>query len=529
VLKFGTVYFSSANDKTHSRMTHPARISALLLLAVVLSITVPIKQALSSDGQTEPNGELIAIYEEWRVSDDENMGVVGLGVHHYFSDYFSLGVGSWMAVRGERGGFITLGIDGRLHLPITERIELESGVFVGAGGGRGGYTLSGGGLMVRPYAQLTYDISSWGRLSAGVSHVTFPNGGTIESTRPYISFSLPFYTYMGDGWKDDGLPHALQKQHDKSRSNSLAVVVRDLQPVSDARTTGGAVQDDVTLLGIEWRSYFNDIWYARLETEGAAGGSSRGYMQILVGGGAQIPVADNLYVSADASVGGGGGGGVDTGGGLLLDASAGMYYYLTPSLFAGLSGAYLIAPDGTFEAGSLALKLGYRSGGYSADRKNSVDPSPEKPSNMRLRVVNQTYYKESDLWRTHHADRNVENIGVQIDAFLDRNWYLTGQGLAAYGGDAGAYMTGLVGLGIRKNLIGGVFVNGEGLVGAAGGGGLATGSGLVWQGNVGLGYDLHPSLSALVTAGRMGAFDGDFKADVLGLSLAYNFNSYLLH
>ena len=90
-------------------------------------------------------------------------------------------------------------------------------------------------------------------------------------------------------------------------------------------------------------------------------------------------------------------------------------------------------------------------------------------------------------------------------------------------------MTGLLGLGVRKNIVGKAFVNAEGLVGAAGGGGLATGGGLVWQGNVGLGYDLHPSLSALATVGRIDAFDGDFKADVFGLSLAYNFNSFLLH
>ena len=508
-------------------MIQPARIS-VLLLAAFMSVTIPIRHVFSSEGSAASNSYLNAIYEEWEVSDDENMGVVGLGVHHYFSDYFSLGVGSWMAVRGERGGFITIGIDGGLHLPIAERVMLESGVFLGAGGGRGGYFLSGGGLMIRPYAQLTYTLADWGRLSAGVSHVTFPNGGTIESTQPYISLSLPFSIDIEDGWRENA-SQGFQKRRKEARSNSFAVIVRELYPASGARTLGGAVQDDLTLLGIEWRSYFNDIWYAKLETEGAAGGDSRGYMQILVGGGVQVPVVHNLYVSADASVGGGGGGAVDTGGGLLLDVAAGMQFYLTPNLFAGVSGAYITAPDGTFEASSLALKLGYQSGRTSSQGDARVAQSSEKPSNMRLRVVNQIYYKASDSWRTHHADRNVENIGIQVDSFLDRNWYLTGQGLAAYGGDAGAYMTGLVGLGLKKNIVGGMFVNAEGLVGAAGGGGLATGGGLVWQGNVGLGYDLHPSLSALATVGRIDAFNGNFKADVLGFSLAYNFNSYLLH
>lgn len=509
-------------------MTYSVRIPVLLFLAAGLLITVPAGAAFASDSSKETNNSISAVYEEWEVSDDESMGVVGLGVHHYFSDYFSLGVGSWMAVRGERGGFITIGIDGGLHVPITERIMFESGVFLGAGGGRGGYLLSGGGLMIRPYAQLTYSFADWGRLSAGVSYVTFPNDGTIESTQPYVNLSFPFTIDLEDGWIDGAGSSSRNRQND-ARSNSLAVIVRELYPASGTKTLDGKDQDNLSLLGIEWRSYFNDIWYARLETEGAAGGSSRGYMQILVGGGVQIPVAGNLYVSVDASVGGGGGGNVDTGGGLLLDASAGMQYYLTPNLFAGVSGAYIAAPDGTFEAGSLALKLGYQSGWTSGGEDSRADRSSEKPTNMRVRVVNQTYFKASDQWRTHHADKNVDNIGIQVDGFLDRNWYLTGQGLAAYSGGAGAYMTGLVGLGVRKNVTGGVFFNAEGLVGAAGGGGLATGGGLVWQANAGLGYDLYPSLSVLATIGRMDAFEGDFTADVLGISLAYNFNSYLLH
>ncbi|MCG8343432.1 MAG: hypothetical protein MI684_11435, partial [Chlorobiales bacterium] len=101
-------------------MIQPARIS-VLLLAAFMSVTIPIRHVFSSEGSAASNSYLNATYEEWEVSDDENMGVVGLGVHHYFSDYFSLGVGSWMAVRGERGGFITIGIDGGLHLPIAER------------------------------------------------------------------------------------------------------------------------------------------------------------------------------------------------------------------------------------------------------------------------------------------------------------------------------------------------------------------------------------------------------------------------
>ena len=87
-------------------------------------------------------------------------------------------------------------------------------------------------------------------------------------------------------------------------------------------------------------------------------------------------------------------------------------------------------------------------------------------------------------------------------------------------------MTGLVGSGVRINLFKALHGNVEALVGAAGGGGLTMGSGLVWQGNAGIGYDIDPSLSVMVAGGRMHAFNGAFRANVVSVSLAWQLTSY---
>ena len=71
-----------------------------------------------------------------------------------------------------------------------------------------------------------------------------------------------------------------------------------------------------------------------------------------------------------------------------------------------------------------------------------------------------------------------------MDYFIDPEWFITGQGLGPYGGDAGAYMIGLLGTGVRTHITRNIFAELEGLVGAAGGGGLNTGGGLVYQANV---------------------------------------------
>ena len=65
------------------------------------------------------------------------------------------------------------------------------------------------------------------------------------------------------------------------------------------------------------------------------------------------------------------------------------------------------------------------------------------------------------------------------------------------------------------------------LIGAAGGGGLATGGGLVGQFDAGLGYRLSPQWSVLTTAGRIAAHRGDFKAKVWGVALVYDLTTLL--
>lgn len=74
------------------------------------------------------------------------MGVVGGNLLFDVNDNVKLGVGSYGALRGERGGFITLGLAGEVRQRLSPSWLGHAGLFVGAGGGRGGSTLAGGGL-----------------------------------------------------------------------------------------------------------------------------------------------------------------------------------------------------------------------------------------------------------------------------------------------------------------------------------------------------------------------------------------------
>ena len=464
--------------------------------------------------------------ETWKLPGSEKMGMVGANLLFDVNEQVRLGVGSYGAVRGDRGGFITLGVAGEVRQRLSPSWLGHAGLFVGAGGGRGGVELAGGGLMVRSDVGLTYEMGGYGNVGLGVSHVTFPSG-VIRSTQPYVLYEYTFHSLLGG--RGMALPSRGQTVSADlpSRAQEFSLVTRRYRIADSVLQDDGQPQHgSMQLLGVEWLSYLNERWFVKLEADGAMGGNSAGYMQILAGAGYRLPITRQAALKAYAAAGPAGGGNVDTGGGLLFDAGLAWQQQLTRRTALELAVSEVRAPSQSFKARSLALKLNYQFGLPAAVGADPVgwpaltglDAVP-----LRVRVVNQTYVQGSANWRNGDPDQSVSNLGVQLDYFVSPHWFLTGQGLAAYAGKAGAYMTGQVGAGTQWPITDRWFVEGEALVGAAGGGGLATGSGLVGQVNAGVGYRLSKSLSVMATAGQISALRGDMKAKVLGLSLGYEF------
>ena len=468
-------------------------------------------------------------YESLSLPGGEKMGMLGADLLVSVNDHLRLGVGTYGALRGERGGFITLGVEGELQQRINESWMSHAGLFVGAGGGRGGYTLSGGGLMLRGDVGVSYESKGYGNLGFGVSHVRFPSG-VITSTQPYIQYEYPFNSLLGAGWTDTPtLDRSIRLDPVQASANEFALVGRHYQFASSAvRDDGQPQTSSMQLVGVEWLSYLNERWFLKVESEGAMGGENNGYMQILLGGGYRLPISRSTSLKLHVAAGPAGGGGADTGGGLLLDGGLGLQQNISKNLAIELLAGGVTAPSHSFEALNLALKLNYQFGlpdvSSSAISWNTLGDF--ETEQLRVRLANQTYFKAAPNWRNRSINQEVSNLGVQVDYFMTPHWFMTGQGLAAYAGDAGAYMTGEVGLGTQWDLTQHWFIEGEGLVGAAGGGGLAVGGGLVAQANVSLGYRLSNALSIIATAGHIEAPRGDFKANVAGVSLAYQFTGF---
>ena len=458
--------------------------------------------------------------ETWALPGQERMGLTSVGLYQDLSPNFSAGLQAFTATTGRRGGFITLGASMRARQLVWGPIGVEGEFFAGGGSGAGGLELAGGGLMYRGAMGVSYTLTNGTRFSSGISRVSFPSGA-IDSTHPYLQLAIPFEALTRGSVRIGGEPSRTPTSWPNVRhfTHQLLPIIKHARVDADVPTTAGQTQSDVGLVGIEWRTYMNRHWYIALSTEAAYQGASAGYMDIMGGAGISTRVSPGLSVYADAMIGGGGGGAVNTASGKLVNTRVGVQFDLGYNWIADASASRMKAIDGRFAASTLGVGLGYQFGAPP-----SRDPGGRLRHDVRLRLGSQTYQGIGN-WRTTQG-QDIGLLGAQIDYMVTPNWYLSGQAMAAATGGAGAYMTGQMGGGYRTHLSGRTFAEAEVLAGAAGGGGLSTGSGALGQLNVNLGYRLTPSIDFLVTAGRAQSTSGSFKANVLGVSLGYRLGMF---
>jgi hypothetical protein len=193
----------------------------------------------------------------------------------------------------------------------------------------------------------------------------------------------------------------------------------------------------------------------------------------------------------------------------------------------------LKATTGNFKAFSYGVNL---NDAFGTPKVSRLTPSPTmlsgyEVSPLQLRVMNQTYFNANNQWHNNDDLASVNNLGVAFDYFVNKNIYITGQGLVAYTDNsqttnavtATSESTGLLGPGWYQPIASNWFAKAEALMGASVGGTINTGNGVVWQVKPEVGYNFTENLSFSITGGRMQAFDGPFQTNILGASLGYCF------
>lgn len=468
-----------------------------------------------------------ATYEQIDLPDNETMGLLGTNYLLHLNRNIYAGLGIYSAVSGKRGGFFTGGLEAGFKTKMGKLWELDAGLFVGGGGG--GAAPQGGGLMIRPHVGLQYK-TAIGKIGLQFSQVDFPDGD-IKSKQLSLSYEKAFTTLFSPHW----LQEKRVSSYDHQTIRKLRPATQDLSaiiqsynlPVGTLNVDGQVQDKNMSLVGIEWDYFLNDTTFFRLQPLGALGGDSDGYASLLMGLGYRYKLTNNTSVKVAASIGASGGGRLSTGGGFTADAAVNLQHHFNNGLLIGLRAGVVGAPDGDFEAKSLGLLVGYSDQAPSNRKFTAADV---KPRHWRLRATHQTYRPRGDTSRkfsTTPDTRNVHLFGLQTDLFINNNVYLSGQAIGAYDGGAGGYAAGLVGAGyvtpLWKNSR--LLLNTELLVGAAGGGGLAVGDGLVSQAMVGLGYRTSRASSLHASYGRIKSHNGHFEADVINLTYGLRFST----
>ena len=466
-------------------------------------------------------------FEEIDMPDDgEEMGLYGIGAYERFKPWMYGGITAYGAATGRRGGFFTGGYTLGIETQLTDNLFFDAGGYAGAGGG--GAAADGGGLHIRPHIGLKYDFSSV-LLGLNYSYIDFPNG-EISSDAIALSIDFPFSSLIDNSEKNGettadyfGADWSNLSRH---RSH-LAARVRAYSPESGSKTTSGeSLNNSLGLVGVEYSYFLDDNWFATFETAGAASGGVGGYAELLAGLGYRLPLTknDRLALLPALTIGGAGGGDVGTNGGFVARANLGIEYRLSTDLSLIMDGGYLTAPEGNFDTKYVGINLAYVMETFAQDQKGAPLEKADsiQTTKWRFRPAHQWYF---DAQRRDGSSKDMQLLGGKIDWMGGNWWYLTGQGLSAYGGGAGGYSEGHWGVGVFSPSWNNWQIYGEILIGAGGGGGIDSGSALLYKPSIGLEYNLNKNFSFQTGIGKVISKEGNLDANTLDVSLVWRFGT----
>lgn len=442
--------------------------------------------------------------ETIRLPGAEHLGLAGGSMLFDVGSGWWLGPAVYAAATGQRGGFYVGGLEAQRRWRLGSGTELAAGLY--AGGGGGAASPVGGGLMLRPALTLWQDL---GPVQAGLgwSQVRFPSGD-IRSGQ----WSLLL------GWQT-GLRHQTGSASWIGGGRSGLGFDRVAMTLGDYRVATTGASRRVGLVGMRAeRDLAMPGLVAGVEAAAAAQGNAAGYMEILGHLGwqaAPLPQAwPSLKLGLRGAIGLGGGGAMPMGGGAFGKATA-------TASFSPLPGWTLGADVGRAIGNPLRAR--------STQIWLATDLEPSGPGNAASRATVRTEWVTSLQHHTRVARGNgstqsLDTMGLELNRYLGRHLYLTGQAHSAYAGAAGGYSIGLLGLGLATIDDTSWRLGGELLAGAAGGGGVLTGGGAVGQAKLWAGWSPAPAQELRLTAASLRSRSGGLSTPVLGLSWSHRFD-----
>jgi hypothetical protein len=262
---------------------------------------------------------------------------------------------------------------------------------------------------------------------------------------------------------------------------------------------------------------------ATLEAAGAASGGADGYMEALGGLSWQWPVqGPSLRAGVRGAVGLAGGGAARTGGGPIVKAGVTARWQVSDQLSLDLEAGRAKAFNGDFGARYTQLSLGIALG---EAKPSAGTVAPAKTLHDMEWGFSMLHYTHAE--RKDGSERPMQLVGLSFNRSLGEHLYLSAQAHGAVAGGAGAYSVGLVGLGAytRFGPAAAWSAGAEALVGAAGGGGVASRGGAVAQPMLWMGRDLGRYSRLKLGAGAIKSRRGELSTPVAQLTWSFEFGA----
>jgi hypothetical protein len=279
--------------------------------------------------------------------------------------------------------------------------------------------------------------------------------------------------------------------------------------------------ETIRTAGIEFDSYFRSNTFLFLKVDGAYYGIRGGYMDLFLGLGHQLPFnKGRTKVLGKFGIGAAGGGGVDTQGGFVFYPDISLEQKLWKNTFLSLDASLLMSPNAKFMASGYGIGLKqylHMDGLISEDGKAYTSA---KFKGLEAIVGEELYF---DAARNLSEPQDLYQIFLQLNFYLYKNFYLAGQTSFANFGDAGAYAEGIVGGGVStfSGFSERVQLYAQVMLGAAGGGDVATGQGLIVKPSMGVSLFLNDKLGIRTSFGLVKSIEGELNSPLINVGLNY--------
>ena len=277
----------------------------------------------------------------------------------------------------------------------------------------------------------------------------------------------------------------------------------------------------IKLTGFELANYFSKNWFTFLKLDGAYDGIRAGYMDVFLGAGHHFEMnKKRTNILVKFGLGAGGGGGVDTKGGFLLYPDISLEQKLYNDVFLSINKGFVTSPNAHFYTSSFGVGIKYyiERNGVKTDN-SSFTLGQFKGIGV---IVKQDLYFNAN--RDKLPKENLHQISLQLNLYVNENIFIAGQTSFANFGNAGAYAEGIVGIGIKTTPL---FHNSTTLFaqflgGAAGGGNISTGQGLIIKPSLGFDCKISKTLSLRTSGGFVSAIGGQLNSPFINLGIKYN-------